>query len=54
MSGAKLNGPAEEDDEEPAVKESLGLANLEPVLLLLLAEDKASLTAEIVIVAAEG
>jgi hypothetical protein len=51
MSGAKLKGPAEVDDElEPAPKESLGLISLEPPLLLLLLEaEMASLTSPVIV-----
>jgi hypothetical protein len=49
MSGAKLNGPADEDDDDPAVvvKLSVGLESLE----LLFEPDEATLAAGEVMVA---
>jgi hypothetical protein len=50
MSGAKLKGPADEDDdEEPAEKLSVGLITLVPMLpMLLLDEETESLPLEVV------
>jgi hypothetical protein len=50
ISGAKLNGPAEDDDDDDELgpKTSLGLDSFEELPLLLLDADVASLKAEVV------
>jgi hypothetical protein len=49
ISGAKLNGPADDDDDdELGPKTSLGLDSFEELLLLLLDAEVASLKADVV------